>query len=269
MQLGWHLNDHALEGSLDRDGYALAENFLAAADIEELLRVFRSLEPATQRGAFRASIQSSDLAYRAAVDHAIKTVFAPGVAAVLEGYRLCLGNFLVKDPRRDGAGGVPLHQDPSFVDEPRYQSLGLWVALVDTDATNGCVCVIPGSHLFNNGPRGSGTPFPYHDLGLDKKLLRPLPMKAGTALILSQKLFHASPANRGTTARIAAGALAIPRAAQLRCYWPDPAFPGKLAVYEVDDLFYTRYVYGARPEGASRAALVDYWYDRIEQHLAR
>ena len=257
------LNDPALESSLERDGYALVERFLSAEDIEELLAAFRALESPVHQRSYAASMMSTDLAYRAEVDRAIKNVFTRRSTALLGGYRFCFANFLVKARQVDDQGYVRLHQDPSLVDEEQYESLALWVPLVDTDLTNGCLSVIPGSHRFNRGPRGSGTPFPYNDLTILDSHLRPLPIKAGTAMIFSGKLFHTSLPNRGTAPRVVAGAVIAPRDAQLRCYWPDPALPGKLAVYEVDDLFYTRYLYGTRPEG-SRTAVVDYWYEPLD-----
>lgn len=251
--------------SLDRDGYTLVEDFLSPAGVEALLRAFRSLDSPLHRSAFGASILSTDIGYRAAVDRAIKAVLTSEAAPELDGFRLCFANFLVKAPQHTGAGIVPVHQDPSFVDEPRYESVGVWVPLADTSVANGCLSVIRGSHRFNNGPRGSGAPFPYRAdaARMLDPYLEPVPMKAGTAMLFSQRLFHASFANRSAAPRVAVGALFIPREAQLRCYYPNPALPDKLEVFDVDDLFYTRYLYGTRPEGVPRAGVIDYWFDPL------
>jgi hypothetical protein len=74
-------------------------------------------------------------------------------------------------------------------------------------------------------------------------------------MVFSAKLFHASPPNRGKAVRVAAGALIVPRPAQLYCYYADPAAPDQVEVFAVDDAFYTRYDYGTRPTGVPRVGV--------------
>ena len=256
--------DPDLAERLDRDGYTVVENLITQADVDHLLSVFRSLDCPTHHGAWSASMLSADLAYRAAVDRAIKDVLVRRAAPLLPGYRSCVCNFLVKEPQQADAGIVQIHQDPTFVDENRFASIGLWVPLVDTDMTNGGIAVLPGSHRWNDGPRSFGGWSPYLDLSA--KLLeqaQPVPIRAGSALVFSQKLFHGSPANRSGTTRVSAAALLVSKDAPLHCYYANPALPQKLEVFEVDDRFYTRYPYATRPEGVPRIAVVDRSFDRI------
>jgi hypothetical protein len=92
---------------------------------------------------------------------------------------------------------------------------------------------------------------------------QPISIRAGGALVFSQKLFHGSPANRSRTTRVTAAALLVSKEAPLRCYHANPALPRKLEVFEVDDSFYTRYPYATRPAGVPRIALVDRSYNLI------
>jgi len=249
---------------LDRDGYAVVENFLTESEVGHLLHVFESLDCPTHHGAWSASMFSSDLAYRAAVDRAIKDVLAPRAEPLLPGYRFCFCNFLVKEPQQVDDGIVQIHQDPTFVDEHLFSTLGLWIPLVDTDATNGGISVLPGSHRWNDGPRSFGGWSPYLDLSATLlEQAQPVPMTAGSALVFSQKLFHGSRANRSRTTRVTAAALLASNDAPLRCYHANPSLPQKLEVFEVDDLFYTRYPYATRPEGVPRIAVVDRTFDPI------
>jgi hypothetical protein len=264
------LTDPTLDASLERDGYAVIDDFLDRAEIVQLLDVFRTHDSPIHRHPFSASILSDDLAYRSAVDREIKAVLRPKVDVTFNGYRHCFSNFVVKEPlpanAAANAGEVMLHQDIAFVDESRFQSLGIWCPLVDADPVNGCLSVVPGSHRFNRGPRGPGTPHPYRELDPSfAPQLRAVPMKAGSAMIFCQKLFHASRPNRGTAARVAVGCLFVPQDAQLYCYYPDPAAPQRMEVFEVDDLFYTRHLYRTRPEGVPRVAVIDYWYETIDR----
>jgi Phytanoyl-CoA dioxygenase (PhyH) len=251
------LNDPRADAALERDGYAVVDGFLDRGDIAQLMDVFRSNDSPTHHAPFSASVLSDDVQYRAAVDREIKAVLRDKVDAVFDGYRHCFSNFVVKAPSRT-AGEVPVHQDITFVDETRYLSLGIFAPLVDTTPGNGCLLVAPGSHRLNGGPRAVGTRHPYEGVTLP---LQPVPMKAGSVMIFSQKLFHASQPNRSKVTRVVVGGLFVPREAQLYCYYH--ASPEQLEVYAVDDLFYTRYIYRTRPEGVPRVGVVDYWYDRI------
>jgi ectoine hydroxylase-related dioxygenase (phytanoyl-CoA dioxygenase family) len=254
-----------LRDRLARDGYAVVENFITPAEVDHLLHVFNSLDCPTHHGAWTASVYSADLAYRATVHRAITEVLTPHAAPLLPEYRFCFCNFLVKEPQRADDGVVQIHQDPTFVDEERFASVGLWVPLVDTDMTNGGIAVLPGSHRWNDGPRSFGGWSPY--LNLLPMLLehaQPVPMRAGSALVFSQKLFHGSRANRSGATRISAAALLVSKEAPLRCYYANPELPQKLEVFEVDDDFYPRYPYATRPVGVPRIAVVDRAFDRIE-----
>ncbi|HYO76148.1 MAG TPA: phytanoyl-CoA dioxygenase family protein [Thermoanaerobaculia bacterium] len=255
--------DHELRELLNRDGYTVVENLLSPAEVAHLLNVFHSLDCPSHHGAWSASIFSADLEYRATVNRAIKDVLAPRAAPLMPDHRMFFCNFLVKEPEKTGSGVVQIHQDPTFVDETRYETIGLWVPLVDTDETNG-IAVLPGSHRWNDGPRSFGGWSPY--LNVSEKLLeyaRPVPIRAGGALVFSQKLFHGSRANRSRKTRMTAAALLAPNDAPLRCYHANPALPQKLEVFEVDEAFYTRYPYATRPEGVPRIAVVDRSYDPI------
>ena len=250
------LRDSTADGALERDGYAVLDDFLSSGDIERLLELFRSCDSPTHRAPFSASVLSDDLTYRATVDREIKAVVRDKVE-VFDGYRHSFSNFVVKAPH-ENAGEVSVHQDLTFVDESQHQSLGIWAPLVDTCIDNGCLFVAPGSHRLNRGPRGVRTPHPYPDMQLS---LRPVPMKAGSVMIFCQTLFHASPPNRGNATRVVAGGLFVPRDAQLYCYYQ--ASSTRMEVYAVDDLFYTRYLYGTRPADVPLVDVIDYWYERI------
>lgn len=251
------LRDPHAEAGLERDGYAVVDDFLDPGEIARLLDLFRTCDSPIHRAAFSASVLSDDVAYRTTVDRQIKAVLRDKVDVVFDGYRHCFSNFVVKAPNKT-AGEVPVHQDLTFVDESRYQSLGIWAPLVDTNIDNGCLFVAPGSQRLNGGPRGVRTPHPYPGLPLS---LRPVPMKAGSVMVFCQKLFHASQPNRGNATRVVVGGLFVPREAQLYCYYQ--ASPSRMEIYEVDDLFYTRYIYTTRPEGVPRVAEIDYWYERL------
>jgi ectoine hydroxylase-related dioxygenase (phytanoyl-CoA dioxygenase family) len=268
MQPTPRLIDPQLEADLDRDGYAVIAEILDADEIEQLAAVYRASDSPIHRSPFGASILSDDLAYRDTVDREVAAVVRPKVDRFFNAYRYCFANFLGKVPVTGAvpdSGVVPLHQDIALVDERKYQSLGLWIPLVDVDERNGCLSVIPGSQHLNNGPRGPGLPFPYRDLEpVLHTRTRSVPMKAGSAMVFCQKLFHTSRPNRGDAPRPAVGALLAPAEAQLYCYYPQDTPATRMEVFAVDDHFYTRYGYRTRPQAVPQVGVIDYWYDRID-----
>lgn len=257
-----------LQDRLARDGYAVVETFITAEEVGQLLEAFRAHDCAAHHGAWSASMFSSDVEYRAAVNRAIIDVLTPRATLLLPEYRFCICNFLVKEANQPAEGVVQVHQDPSFVDEDQFSSVGVWIPLVDTDMSNGGIAVLPGSHRWNSGPRSFGGWSPYWQLSAQMlEQAQPLQIRAGSALVFSQKLFHGSPTNRSEATRVSAAALLVSKEAPLRCYYADPETPRHLAVFEVDDLFYTRYPYATRPEGVPQVATVERAYEDIVDHL--
>jgi phytanoyl-CoA hydroxylase len=114
---------------------------------------------------------------------------------------------IVKQP---GIGGeVRWHQDESYFHTEPASTVGLWFALEDADAGNGCLWIAPGGH---RGPLrerfvvdGDGarllqldaTPWPSSDAAT------PLPVTAGTLVVLHGRLPHRSDANRSDRSRLA------------------------------------------------------------------
>lgn len=90
---------------------------------------------------------------------------------------------------------VPWHQDNAYTPVDPPTNIAMFVALDDMDETNGCLWVIPGSHL--GGLRLHGRS---EDAPSDIELITPvedeggipLPMKRGDALLMSGLTLHRS-----------------------------------------------------------------------------
>ena len=118
---------------------------------------------------------------------------------------------IFKQPRIGGE--VTWHQDATFLaTEPEDTVVGLWFALEDATLDNGCLWVEPGGHRgplrerFMRDERAPGrlhmealdaTPWPSADRA------RPLPVPAGTLVVLHGRLPHYSAPNRSAVSRIA------------------------------------------------------------------
>lgn len=242
--------------AFERDGFVVVD-LLDDRDLAGLRATWRDVGSGGPAYPFASTIMSGDLAHRAEVHRRVADVLGPRVHEVVDGFRLCLGSFAAK--RAGEHSEVQVHQDWSFVDERRYWSIGLWCPLVDVDPCNGCLQVLPGSHLVNRGARGANQAFAYPEAvgAITAHHLVEVPMTAGQALVTTQSLIHASPPNRSGASRVAACALAVPDAAQLRFVAGGGADGGTLRVYGVEDDFYVRHPYGTEPSPELLVEAVD------------
>ncbi|CAI5993778.1 unnamed protein product [Closterium sp. NIES-65] len=146
--------------------------------------------------------------------HDLDSVFgplsrSPKVAAICKslGFRRPLpvqSMYIFKQP---GIGGeVVPHQDSSFLYTDPPSCVGVWVAVQDATVDNGCLYALPGSHKdplarrFLRDGKGGVTfdaPSPTYDL----TQFVPVPVKAGTAVILHGQLVHFSYENKSPVSR--------------------------------------------------------------------
>jgi hypothetical protein len=260
-----------LEKEFERDGYVVVD-FLNTPQVQRLLAVWDEAPKELGALAFSSTVFSPNLAYRREIFEKVFEVFAPATAALLDDYRLCTCGFVTKQPRNE-AGVVELHQDPSVVDESRFVGVAIWCPLVDVDARNGCLRIVPGSHRFNRGQREAmNIDFPYPQLleCLEQNYLTEVPMKAGQAFVYTQTLFHSSPPNLSDRERVVAGGLAIPDASSLRFFLRDEQnHPGMLAAYEVSDDFYIEYRLGSQPDESLRIGFVKDEHEALTEERLR
>jgi hypothetical protein len=223
-----------IQHRLNRLGYASFMS-LSSSEIGQLVDAYNSLLPKTRIG-FHCSMFSPNPDYRRAVDSAIRKVAVRVVSELFSGYRILYANFMVKEPGPDGDFFV--HQDWTYVDETRSQSIALWFPLMDVTADNGALHVVPGSHKMKNVYRGPGVYDPLlnihedirHELGV------PIPLKAGEILAWDHRLVHYSLPNISDSARLAATVILIPADEQvLHCRGTED---GKMNIYEVDTEFF-------------------------------
>jgi ectoine hydroxylase-related dioxygenase (phytanoyl-CoA dioxygenase family) len=160
---------------------------------------------------------------------------------------------------------MPLHQDWTVVNESKHDSLTVWIPLQTVNENNGALQVIPGSHRFSDILRS-----PFFDNPLStienelKNDLQLIPLKAGEAIIFSQALIHASPANKSSETRLAITYGLIPEQADLLFYYINPET--KLAEkYLVPSNFFIEYNtnIGAKPHLGELIQEFDYVSKKI------
>jgi hypothetical protein len=240
-------SDPALGARLERDGYAVVR-LIDAGNAAALRAWWLAEDDGLGPQQFRSSIMSPNQVHRQRAHAVVSDALLPAAWRLLPGFRPCLGSFTVKLPGQDGE--VQLHQDWTFVDESRWWSLGFWCALQDVGPANGCLEVLPGSHLLRRGWRGADQECPLapHEARLRAALVR-LPLKAGEAVLFTQALIHASAPFASGDARVCASFLMLEGAAPLLHV---RAGDGALDVWEVPDDYYLAASFGVAPPGTPR-----------------
>jgi phytanoyl-CoA hydroxylase len=201
----------ALEGVLDPSEIAAC-----GAALDELARgrpagVGVQEEPYYQGGGVEARVDDPALRVRklwrfAEADARLAAALrAPRLVAVLDrlvgpGARLIQDMALMKPPYRGAE--KPWHQDNAYFDwTPLDGVIGVWIALDAATVENGCMQIVPGSHLAGPAPH-------YHvrDCQLTDQASRTgqaevVPLRPGGALFFSALLHHGTPPNRSPDRR--------------------------------------------------------------------
>jgi phytanoyl-CoA hydroxylase len=111
-----------------------------------------------------------------------------------EGARLIQDMALLKPPFRGSE--KPWHQDAAYFDFlPLGGVLGTWIALDEATIENGCMQVLPGSHLDGPVPHFHVRDCQIDDARVQVERAVPIPLKPGGVLFFSGLLPHGTPPN--------------------------------------------------------------------------
>jgi ectoine hydroxylase-related dioxygenase (phytanoyl-CoA dioxygenase family) len=125
------------------------------------------------------------------------------VCAVL-GPDVCLlhQQFVTKLPDGDDQhSDIPFHQDAGYGRLDPLVDCTIWMPLVDTDAENGAILLVPGSHRPGLLDHGSADVNPVlREASVDEEPVL-LPLEAGCAVAFTGLTLHGSGPNRSTTPR--------------------------------------------------------------------
>jgi hypothetical protein len=253
--------DPAVEESFSRDGYVVLP-FFSSEDIEESKKLYFANLSEPEMDFFTTAFLP-DGEPRRNVKEGLEAMIAPRVAELMPGYATCVRHFIVKRGHPH-AQSLALHQDFNFVDQTVNRAVHVWITLVDVDEHNGCLTVLPGSHLLTHHISAMGlnaTPYePYRDV-LEADCRIGVPMKAGEALFFDERTLHGSYPNKSPDLRIAAGAVFLPKGVRQRLYVTDADEPGLLDILEVESetsLDYSTVMRPPYPEGFQKIGTVEY-----------
>jgi hypothetical protein len=241
--------DPGHERAIREDGFVVVD-LLDRDDVAYLTDCFAAVD-ADHTGDFCATALLDNLDCRRRVFVDVGAVLRRRILPLLDDYRIVIANFVAKRPQSE-MSTVAVHQDFTFFEDDEQPGLTIWSPLVATDAENGWLGVLPGSHRFNPYYRAPGG-LPYHDLSdlIEQRYLKFLPMRPGEVLLMDTRTFHGSPPNRSAQLRPVAGGVAIPREAQLLyCHRDQIGDERVVEVFAVPEDFYLHHDIGSRPREA-------------------
>lgn len=194
----------------------------------------------------------------------IQRVVSPVLPKQLKSFDMLIAGFLVKEPGDGSETGF--HQDPTLVDSMDFVSANIWIPLQDTNHENGNLRLVKGSHRLTD--MLVVTPqFPtVHDL-FNEQLVQyatEVPVKAGQAIILNNKLIHGASANQTEEERIAIVMAIKSQAASWSFHYMDPMTEVKqIEQFRIDTLSFAQMKKNQRPEHAEFIGYVDFDFPQL------
>ena len=259
-----------MQAGLERDGYAVVP-MLDAAEVASLRAAYDDLgpTPGDPHLACYSSFHSFDAHYKERVDTVVRSALDSHLARVFDRQRALPSNFIVKWP--GGMSGFGLHQDSSLVDETRFRSVEVWVALEDTNETNGQLWMVPGSHRWVHTIRGiHAFSFPFRPVmsRLIARHSRPVPVRAGEAIVFTHAVVHFSYPNKSDNPRYVAIADLIPEEAPHMVYFGDGK--GNVEAFAVGDDYWTQnspFTLVQPPPGSASRGRVRFKYTEVTDEM--
>lgn len=176
----------------------------AHADVRNMLDAQKAKRNPAARPAYRET--DSDLhlkseAVREIISHNAFHALASALIGPDADLRFCT------TMTKTAESGEPLdwHQDWGLDRDPGHRRFSCWIALTDADVGNGCVQVLPGSHMVPiREHKASKTHPPDRGIdGVDESRAVPIELAAGQVLVVHPQLIHGSGRNVSGKERMA------------------------------------------------------------------
>lgn len=255
------LRDADLEAAFRRDGYVIVD-FASSGIVEELLSAYHAFESGISSG-YYPSLMSSDESYKARTHLKVVELVWPLFDQYLTDYEPMLGVFMVKHPGADTE--VPPHQDWIVADESRRPTMNAWMPLTPISAETGEMRVLPGSHHWLEGLRGSPS-FPTQWQGawerVRDELMVPVQIEVGQAMIYDIRLLHGTPPNLSDHTRVVTSLYAVPQGEPSIHYHRDDQ--GTVRGYSVPRDFCGTFMIGDVPDGELFVEIPNYAVEELE-----
>lgn len=228
-----------------QNGYCVCKNVVSNTELEEMENLYLEICNHSEFSMDKKFLNSGRLEssfIRNKVVEKIKDISKIILKDLVNQENCSIGNggaFQIKPPTNDSA--LNPHQDTPIVDESTYYSVYVWIPLCDTTSLNGCLSLIPKSHLWGNHQRSLNVPWKYQKdtKKLWKKMID-IPISKGDLILFDSALIHGSRPNKSKDVRVAFTTAILPLNFKLIHYYLDKDTPkNKVEVYEVDEYFFS------------------------------
>jgi len=194
-----------MQEQFDRDGYVKMK-LMDADKADELFRYFiaQQSEHDVVNGLYQSTTHTNNPDLIRKVDSHLKSMVLPELGKFFQNYEPMMATYITKQP---GPGSdTILHQDPTFVDEYKFVSGNVWLALSDIDHHNGNLFFVRGTNRFIHSLRVTPScPTAFDDI---KPLLSEnvfeVPVKKGEAIFINHAVVHGATPNLSNSPRVAA-----------------------------------------------------------------
>lgn len=225
-----------LQQKFDKDGFVVI-SLLESDDVNKLAALYKEVQPESFKG-FSSTIYNQDITLKKSASEKIGSIVRQRINNYFEAFRPLGSSFLCKTPGENSI--MPVHQDWTIVDESVFDSITVWMPLVDVDERNGAMRVLPGSHKFSDALRSPTLHGVFQNIHpqIEEKM-QWLKVKAGEAVVFSQALLHASPPNLSENERVIATFGLVHEQAKLSFMHRNNE--GLVEQYAIDDDFFLAY----------------------------
>lgn len=251
------LKDTNLEYDLRRDGIATFD-FLNEQEFEDFRQIVEELGAEGDHDdvhlctPFRLSAFNNSYDWKSHIYERVYTFLKAKMEALLENYEPLVINIFEKLPHT-GDNSVAIHQNPSFVEEPDYKSVSLWIPMINVRRENGTLGVLKGSHDVFDAKRAANMPDVFASVAtqLQNDWFEPLELKTGQAALLDDGVIHWSYPNITDENRVAVQLICVPRDTRHIYYYYDESSANdtRLNLYEVTKDFFFKFNCKAEPQG--------------------
>ena len=243
------LRDKKRERDFARDGFVTFP-LLNGEEVKQLRDIYFHYKDRhlTQQGILHSTSDTNDYDLISQINRKITEIMTPAVDRILEDYEPLIAGFLTKEI--GDVSATEFHQDPTLVDENEFVSANVWVALQDTQAANGNLRVVKGSHRLK--PCIRATP----DCPMAFRLIKndlihfatEVPVSAGEAVLLNHQTIHGATDNHSGCERIAIAMAVKPKRAEWCFYFLEKNAPhDQIEKYTIDGDAFARLIKYERP----------------------
>lgn len=206
-------------------GFVKINNAIGSNTIKKLLDVFSDLQnkPNYENTDFYInSISFKDNNLRKEIVERIYKIVTPYLSNIIIENNSCLprnGGFCINPP--NSKIGCQAHQDPTAINELETYSFTIWISLDDMNIDNGCLHLIPGSHLWGNIHRSMSIKWAFDDYTeYLQEISIPVPTKAGDIICFDNSIIHYSSRNMTNKFRLAVNIPVYPKEFEMLNYYP-------------------------------------------------